>query len=129
MPTLTRVLLALSFSLVLASSLALAQPSASGPQARPGVDVLLESPGLLQGRRIGLVTHAAGLTSSGETTWNSLLRDPRFTVAALFAPEHGLAGTIPAANAVLTFKSPPVNNVNPSIVPLAGSNPNASFTG
>ena len=74
-----------------------AQPPGS---TRPGVDVLLESPGFLQGRRIGLVTHAAGLTSAGETTSTVLLRDPRFTVAALFAPEHGLSGTVPAGQLV-----------------------------
>jgi uncharacterized protein YbbC (DUF1343 family) len=67
---------------------------------KPGVDVLLESPGLLQGRRIGLVTHAAGLTSAGEATWSALLRDPRLTVTALFAPEHGLSGTVPAGQPV-----------------------------
>ena len=38
-------------------------------------------------------------------------------------------GHDPGSHARLTFQSPPVNNVNPSIVPLAGSNPNASFTG
>lgn len=67
---------------------------------RPGVDVLLESPGFLQGRRIGLVTHAAGLTSAGDPTSSALLRDPRLTVTALFAPEHGLGGTIPAGQPV-----------------------------
>jgi uncharacterized protein YbbC (DUF1343 family) len=65
-----------------------------------GVDVLLESPGLLQGRRIGLVTHAAGLTSTGDPTSSALLRDPRFMVTALFAPEHGLSGTAPAGQPV-----------------------------
>ncbi|MGQ0548396.1 MAG: exo-beta-N-acetylmuramidase NamZ family protein, partial [Armatimonadota bacterium] len=67
---------------------------------RPGVDVLLESPGLLQGRRIGLVTHAAALTSTGEPTASALLRDQRLTVTALFAPEHGLTGTVPAGQSV-----------------------------
>ncbi len=70
-----------------------------GP-TRPGIDVLLESPTLLQGRRIGRVTHAAGLTSSGEATSSALLRDARFTVTALFAPEHGLNGTLPAGQPV-----------------------------
>ncbi|OFX33629.1 MAG: hypothetical protein A2Z07_04755 [Armatimonadetes bacterium RBG_16_67_12] len=82
----------------------IAQPSVPIGQipgaTRPGVDVLLESPGLLQGRRIGLVTHAAGLTSSGDATSSALLRDNRFAVSALFAPEHGLAGTIPAGQPV-----------------------------
>lgn len=67
---------------------------------KPGVDVLLESPALLQGRRIGLVTHAAALTSSGEATASALLRDSRFALAALFAPEHGLQGIIPAGQTV-----------------------------
>ncbi|MGH2348430.1 MAG: exo-beta-N-acetylmuramidase NamZ family protein, partial [bacterium] len=53
-----------------------------------------------QGRRIGLVTHAAALTSSGEPTASALLRDPRLVVTALFAPEHGLAGSIPAGQPV-----------------------------
>jgi uncharacterized protein YbbC (DUF1343 family) len=97
---LARPLLTLLLALVLTSGLALAQPPAPSIQAQPGVDVLLESPGLLQGRRIGLVTHAAGLTRSGDTTWATLLRDSRFTVTALFAPEHGLAGTIPAGQPV-----------------------------
>lgn len=74
--------------------------AAQSPGTKPGVDVLLESPGFLQGRRIGLVTHAAGLTSSGETTWSALLRDARLSVTALLAPEHGLSGTVPAGQPV-----------------------------
>ncbi len=77
-----------------------AQPSPPAGPVKPGVDVLLDSPSILPGRRIGLVTHAAGLTSSGETTAAALLRDARFTVTALFAPEHGIDGTIPAGQTV-----------------------------
>jgi uncharacterized protein YbbC (DUF1343 family) len=81
---------------------ALTIPSQAQPPGptRLGVDVLLESPGFLQGRRIGLVTHAAGLTGTGDSTASTLLRDPRFTVTALFAPEHGLTGTIPAGQPI-----------------------------
>jgi len=94
-----------SFPLLLTILLCLASGvsrSAAQPPAaiKPGVDVLLESPGLLQGRRIGLVTHAAGLTSAGEATWSALLRDSRLTVTALFAPEHGLSGAVPAGQPV-----------------------------
>lgn len=97
------VLLTVALSPASVAGLAHAQPPGSPPagaQTRPGVDVLLESPGLLQGRRIGLVTHAAGLTSAGDTTSSALLRDPRFAVVALLAPEHGLTGTIPAGQPV-----------------------------
>jgi uncharacterized protein YbbC (DUF1343 family) len=77
-----------------------AQPAAPAGPVKPGVDVLLGSPSLLPGRRIGLVTHAAGLASSGDATSAVLLRDPRFTVTALFAPEHGIDSTIPAGQTV-----------------------------
>ena len=96
------LLLALLVYLAPGADRTAAQPLALQPPGptRPGIDVLLESPALLQGRRIGLVTHAAALTSSGEPTANALLRDTRFTVTALFAPEHGLTGTIPAGQPV-----------------------------
>lgn len=97
MRSLTIFVLVLALSPVLLAGRSRAQPP--GP-TRPGVDVLLESPGLLQGRRIGLVTHAAGLTSTGDTTFAALARDPRFAITTLFAPEHGLAGTIPAGQPV-----------------------------
>ena len=93
----TPYLFVLTLSTSRVADVELAQPPAP---TRPGVDVLLESPGLLQGRRIGLVTHAAGLTSAGEPTSSALLRDPRFTITALFAPEHGLSGTVPAGQPV-----------------------------
>jgi uncharacterized protein YbbC (DUF1343 family) len=96
MRTLARVVLAVALGVI-----PIARSHAQAPGlTRPGVDVLLESPGFLQGRRIGLVTHAAGQTSAGDPTSGVLLRDPRFTVTALFAPEHGLAGTIPAGQSV-----------------------------
>jgi uncharacterized protein YbbC (DUF1343 family) len=93
------VVVLLAILLWLAPGAGSLQAQAPGP-IKPGVDVLLESPGLLQGRRIGLVTHAAGLTSAGVTTADVLLRDPRFTVTALFAPEHGLSGTVAAGEPV-----------------------------
>jgi uncharacterized protein YbbC (DUF1343 family) len=95
------LLFVLALLLAQTSDLTLAQPvGPPGTQTRPGVDVLLESPGLLQGRRIGLVTHAAGLTSAGEATSSALVRDGRLTVTALFAPEHGLSSAIPAGQSV-----------------------------
>jgi uncharacterized protein YbbC (DUF1343 family) len=70
------------------------------------VDVLLDSPAILPGRRIGLVTHAAGLTSRGESTAAALFRDARFTVSALFAPEHGIDSTVPAGQTVPSAAGP-----------------------
>jgi uncharacterized protein YbbC (DUF1343 family)/CubicO group peptidase (beta-lactamase class C family) len=56
-----------------------------------GVDVL-ERDGfkLLQGRRVGLVTHAAGCDRRGVSTIDVLRSAPGVTLVALFSPEHGL---------------------------------------
>ena len=56
-----------------------------------GVDVL-ERDGfkLLQGRRVGLVTHAAGCDRRGVSTIDVLRAAPGVTLVALFSPEHGL---------------------------------------
>lgn len=56
-----------------------------------GIDVL-ERDGfkLLQGRRVGLVTHAAGRNRRGVSTIDVLRAAPGVTLVALFSPEHGL---------------------------------------
>ena len=59
-----------------------------------GIDVL-ESEGFaaVRGKRIGLLTHAAGVNRRGESTIDVLRRAPGVKLIALFAPEHGLYGT------------------------------------
>jgi uncharacterized protein YbbC (DUF1343 family) len=56
-----------------------------------GIDVL-ERDGfkLLQGHRVGLVTHAAGRDRRGVSTIDVLRAAPGVTLVALFSPEHGL---------------------------------------
>lgn len=56
-----------------------------------GIDVL-ERDGFkqLQGRKIGLITHAAGRDRRGTSTIDALRAAPGVTVVALFSPEHGL---------------------------------------
>jgi uncharacterized protein YbbC (DUF1343 family) len=59
-----------------------------------GLDVLLnEQLGMLQGRRIGLVTHPAAVLPDLTHSLDALLR-AGVQVTALFAPEHGLAGSV-----------------------------------
>jgi uncharacterized protein YbbC (DUF1343 family) len=57
----------------------------------PGIDVL-ERDGFKQlaGRRVGLVTHAAGRDRRGASTIDILGKAPGVTLVALFSPEHGL---------------------------------------
>ncbi len=59
-----------------------------------GIDVL-ESDGFaaVRGKRIGLLTHAAGVNRRGESTIDVLRQAPGVKLVALFAPEHGLYGT------------------------------------
>lgn len=59
-----------------------------------GIDTLeAEGFAVLKGKRIGLLTHPAGVNRRGEATLEVLRRAPQVQLAALFAPEHGLRGT------------------------------------
>jgi uncharacterized protein YbbC (DUF1343 family)/CubicO group peptidase (beta-lactamase class C family) len=56
-----------------------------------GIDVLeRDAFQQLRGRRVGLVTHAAGRDRRGASTIDALRAAPGVTVVALFSPEHGL---------------------------------------
>lgn len=82
------------FVLAWLSALALA---ASPPRVRPGCEVLAEG-GFreLQGKRVGLIANQTSVDAGGVPTWQRLRRAPGVQLVALFAPEHGLAGDIPA---------------------------------
>jgi uncharacterized protein YbbC (DUF1343 family) len=62
-----------------------------------GIDVL-ERDGFaaVRGKRIGLLTHAAGVNRRGERTIDVLRHAPGVRLVALFAPEHGLDGAAEA---------------------------------
>ena len=62
-----------------------------------GIDVL-EQQGfdVLKGKRVGLLTHPAGVNRRGESTIDVLRRAPGLKLVALYAVEHGLYGELPA---------------------------------
>jgi uncharacterized protein YbbC (DUF1343 family) len=63
-------------------------------RVRPGIDVLLtDSLQLVGRRRIGLVTNQAGIDANGVRDLDRLL-SAGLRVSAVFAPEHGLRGSI-----------------------------------
>ncbi len=99
MPTEQRTHLRLS-GLIAAVLLAVFLPQgaslAQSPQLALGVDSLSTDGSILQGRRVGLVTHLAAVDSTGEPTMNVLASLPGMTLTALFAPEHGIDGTVAA---------------------------------
>ncbi|HVT72664.1 MAG TPA: DUF1343 domain-containing protein [Lacunisphaera sp.] len=116
-----RSLVKISFAATLASVLALTLGCATKPtkaaEAKPapvvspapppppeklppvmlGIDVLEAGKfAPLAGRKIGLLTHPAGVNRRGESTVDVLRRAPNVKLVALFAPEHGIEGTIKA---------------------------------
>lgn len=58
-----------------------------------GIDVL-ESQGFaaIAGKRVGLLTHPAGVNRLGVSTIDVLRRSPKVKLVALFGPEHGIYG-------------------------------------
>jgi uncharacterized protein YbbC (DUF1343 family) len=59
----------------------------------PGIDVLSsQGYGVLQNRRVGLITNHTGRSADGASTIDILFRAPGVCLTALFSPEHGIRG-------------------------------------
>lgn len=80
-------------------------PSAPAPAPRPeklppvmlGIDVLeAEGFAAVKGKRLGLLTHPAGVNRRGERTLDVLRRAPGVKLVALYAVEHGIYNDMPA---------------------------------
>lgn len=70
-------------------------------RVKPGVETLRESGfEALRGKRIGLITNPTGVDNSLRSTIDILASAPDVTLAALFAPEHGVRGDITAGASV-----------------------------
>jgi len=58
-----------------------------------GIDVIEQQQfAVLRGKRIGLLTHPAGVNRFGMSSIDVIRRDPRNNLVALFGPEHGIYG-------------------------------------
>lgn len=70
-----------------------AQNVASGSATKPGIDVL-EGMNFapLRGKHVGVITNQTGLDSQGRRTIDVLAHADGVTLAAIFSPEHGIAG-------------------------------------
>jgi len=61
---------------------------------RTGIEVLeAQQFAPLKGKRVGLITNHTGQTPDGRRTIDLLYRAPGVRLAAIFTPEHGIAGT------------------------------------
>jgi uncharacterized protein YbbC (DUF1343 family) len=67
--------------------------SPSRPRLMLGIDVIARDRyRQLQGKRVGLLTHPAGVNRYGTSTINVLRGSPDVNLVALFGPEHGIYG-------------------------------------
>ena len=71
------------------------------PRVQLGVDVLVAD-GFkpLAGKRIGLITNPTGVTGDLRSTIDVLHKAPGVTLVALFGPEHGVRGDVPAGDEI-----------------------------
>jgi uncharacterized protein YbbC (DUF1343 family) len=86
---------------------ATARPGATvGGGVRVGLEVLdAEKGGALKGKKVGLVVHAASVTTEGHTAAEVLKRSG-VQVVRIFSPEHGLQGRAAAGQKVEGGKDP-----------------------
>ena len=96
------------------------QPPAAGagpsvaPRAEPavfpvmlGIDVLAaENFAPIAGKRIGLLTHPAGVNRYGVSTIDVLRHAPNVKLVALFGVEHGIYGNLPAEKTYPDYRDP-----------------------
>lgn len=74
-------------------------------QVLPGIDVLLqEKIDLVKDKHVGLITNATGITSDLRSTIDALYRHQSVKLVALFGPEHGVRGDVPAGKYVKLYK-------------------------
>ena len=71
------------------------------PQVQTGIEALAaEGYRRLAGLRVGLVTNPTGILPDLTSTIDALHRAPGVKLRALFGPEHGVRGDVPAGDAV-----------------------------
>ena len=97
-----------AFAFVL-TSCQMPAPQAYQPQAAQtgpfmlGIDVLASRGfDLIRGKRVGLITNQTSMTGRGERTRTAMQRALGLNLVALYAPEHGIDGTIGAGIHVST---------------------------
>jgi uncharacterized protein YbbC (DUF1343 family) len=91
-----KLLLTLLFVAIFASNL-----FSADPVVKPGIDVLRERRfDILQGKRVGLITNATGVTYDLQSTIDVLFNAPDVKLVALFSPEHGVRGDVDAGKEI-----------------------------
>ncbi|MFN4112290.1 MAG: exo-beta-N-acetylmuramidase NamZ domain-containing protein, partial [Ignavibacteria bacterium] len=84
-------------------SLLLGNNLISQSKVKLGIDVLRENFEFLKGKRIGLITNATGVDSKLNSTIDIIFNLPEVKLVALFGPEHGVRGDIPAGEKIDSY--------------------------
>lgn len=85
--------------LVILAAFALA--GSAGAEVKLGNEVLAASGfKLLQGKRLGLITNPSGVNRNLDSTIEILRAAPGVNLVALFGPEHGIYGDVPAGDSI-----------------------------
>ncbi|SDW86672.1 Uncharacterized conserved protein YbbC, DUF1343 family [Marininema mesophilum] len=72
---------------------------------KTGLQILLENPSLVEGKKVGLITNPTGITSSYEHGLDAMLRQG-INVVKVYGPEHGVRGTEQAGDTPGSFEDP-----------------------
>src|SRR5262245_6620449 len=71
------------------------------PRVKLGNEVLVETKfKALAGKRVGLITNPSGVNSQLESTIDVLRSAPNVKLVALYGPEHGIYGDVPARDKI-----------------------------
>jgi uncharacterized protein YbbC (DUF1343 family) len=80
---------------------------AAAQEVIPGLEILLrDSLHLVRGKRVGLITNHTAITRDGRHAADVLHRAPGVRLTALFAPEHGIRGTVDGGEAIAGGRDP-----------------------
>ncbi len=91
----------LRITTLILTALLLAGVAAAEPRVKLGNEVLAETNfKALAGKRVGLITNPSGINSRLESTIDVLRNAPGVKLVALFGPEHGIYGDVPAGDKV-----------------------------
>lgn len=84
-----------------------AQAKSSATRVKPGIVTLRDSGfEALKGKRIGLITNPTGVDPELNATPDILAGAEDVELVAMFAPEHGIRGDVPAGDRVATSTDP-----------------------
>lgn len=76
-------------------------------QVQPGIETLAESGFTqLKGKRVGLITNPTGIASDFHSTIDILASAKMLTLVALYGPEHGVRGDVPAGGYIESYQDP-----------------------